>query len=113
MGDTPTPFQMHIRRMASEAEDYLSDRKTGVACEYVLHPEGVDWHAVVIVNVDTSSCCVDVEENKQVRLCWNCTTGRRSGFRDEFVCRCGEENCEHESKELTFVGEIQPADVSA
>jgi hypothetical protein len=100
-----TLFQAHIERVAEEAEDNLRNRKTGVDCEYSNHPEGAPFDAVVIVGVDTSSCCIRVEENKQVRVCWMCTV--TGGFRDQFVCRCGEANAQHESKELTFVGEIQ------
>jgi len=105
MSDTETLFQMHIKRMAENSEDRLSHRKTGVECEYSKHPEGAPWDAVLIVGVDTSGCCIHVEENKQVRVCWNCII--RGPFQDAFVCKCGEENCEKETKELTFVGEIQ------
>ena len=103
--DKQTLFQAHIERMAAEAEDRLTHRKTGVDCEYVNHPEGATFDAVVIVGVDTSGCCISVEENKQVRVCWMCTL--RGGHADKFVCRCGQDNCEHKSSELTFVGEIQ------
>jgi hypothetical protein len=105
VSDTQTLFQSHIERMADEAEDQLVHRKTGVDCEYVGHPEGAPFDAVVIVGVDTSSCCIHVEDNKQVRVCWMCII--KGGHRDAFVCRCGENNSTHESKELTFVGEIQ------
>lgn len=108
MGDTTTPFQSHVQRVARAAEDFIRDRKTGVACEYVHHPEGVDWQAVLIVKVDTSGCCVNDEDNKEIRLCWQCATaGRTAAYNDGYQCRCGSENSVHESKELTFVGEIQ------
>jgi hypothetical protein len=110
MSDKKTLFQEHVERVAQEAEDHLRTRKTGVACEFVRHPEGADWHAVMIVGVDTSGCCMYPEENKQVRMCWTCITGY--AYVDEFVCRCEGEGSTHESSELTFVGEIQPSEAA-
>lgn len=111
-----TPFQNHVRRVGSEAEDELNHRKTGVQCQYVDHPDGMDfpdndYHAVMIVAVDNSSCCPRNQDNEQLNMCWPCVVSYP--FRDRFQCACKEENSVHKSNELTFVSEIKSADVPA
>ena len=100
-------YKGHIDRVAEEAEDYLPERKTGVECEYLNHRG--EFEAVLIVKVN--NVCCGKEENSEVRLCWVCAT--RYAARDQFYCRCGEEDSMLTSDQLTFTGEIQPKEQEA
>jgi hypothetical protein len=105
-----TLFQDRVRDLADEAEDFLPARRTDVPCDYVFHPNS-DLselpHAVITVGVDTEQCC-NIEELSRVNMCWQCTTSREGPMRDKFQCRCGQDNSVHESKNLRFLGVLQP-----
>lgn len=92
-------YETHFRRLA-RASDFEHYADTGVQCEYTNHRG--EHHAVIRVAVDVSACC-NKEENKEVTLCWDCAN---FGYHDQFYCRCKQENNMHESKDLTFKGEI-------